>query len=541
MSEPEIPTSLRATIDVWYSVFNGVDDVVGRGLLRTAAGSLWCHLAAEGELARDPPAYARALRAIADALTKLGATAGIPIDDAQSIIAAERPAAPPAAKARESRKQKKLRKKSEPTNTDAAWIEDCQTDGRGDYRGNLLNVLTGLRRDPLLAHLFAYDELFCGPVLLAPVPGQPEDDARYPRPVTDFHANLVQEFLQERGLESIGISTMHQAIDTRAGEQPFHPAREYLDGQEWDGVPRLKNWAATYLGTAANAYTQGVGTMFMVSMVARIYWPGCKVDHMLVIEGPQGRMKSAACRVLGGAWFSDHLPDIAHGGKDVSQHLRGKWLMEIAEMQAMNRAASAGLKAFITRDTERYRPSFGRKEAVEPRQCVFVGTTNMDSYLRDETGARRYWPLATGITGPIQIDALTRDRDQLFAEAVAEFEAGTPWWPDAAFEQEHARPEQEKRYEADAWEEPIEEYLTTLRHSATKEQGNARTTLGEVAQHALKFESRRLGISDQRRITAALKRLGWVRENPGGTSRPGRGSRRWWVSSDETIAAEIEI
>jgi hypothetical protein len=519
MSEPEIPTSLSAEIDRWYRNFNGVDAEVGLGYLHVAAVTLWVHLAHDRELARNPPAYARALQAIGNALTEFGAAAGIPTDDVQATIAA-----------------------APPRNTDAAWIEDCQTDGRGDYRGNLLNVLTGLRCDPLLAHLFAYDELYCGAMLLAPVPSQPKDDAPYPRPVTDFHANLVQEFLQRRGLESIGISTMHQAIDTRAGERPFHPVRDYLDSLKWDGRLRLKNWTVTYLGATDSAYTQGVGTMFMISLVARAYRPGCKVDYMLVIEGPQGKMKSAACRVLGGDWFSDHLPDIAHRGKDVSQHLRGKWLIEIAEMQAMNRAASAALKAFITRDTERYRPSFGRKEAVEHRQCVFVGTTNMDSYLRDETGARRYWPLATGIAGPIQIDTLTRDRDQLFAEAVVEFETGTPWWPDAAFEQEHARPEQEARYEADAWEEPIEEYLTTLRHSATKEQGNARTTLGQVAQHALKLESARLGTLDQGRIRAALKRLGWVRENPGGTSRsPGRGSQRWWVYGAETIANEIAI
>lgn len=380
------------------------------------------------------------------------------------------------------------------------WLKQCQTTKEGDPRGNLFNAMIALRSCPELRGAFRLDEMLRAPVVL---------DRAEPggmRPVTDADVSHMQEQLQREGLETLSKDVAHQAVDLRAAENAFHPVRDYLNALRWDGEKRVHGWLHSYLGASHGAYSERIGTMFLVGMVARIMRPGCKLDYMMVLEGAQGARKSTACAILGSGWFSDAMPDI-NGGKDVAQHLNGKWLIEIAELAALGKAENAKLKSFITRDTERYRPSYGRKEVIEPRQCVFIGTTNQAAYLRDETGGRRFWPVKVGL---IDTDALKRDRDQLFAEAVRLYRGGAQWWPDSTFEAEHIRPAQEARFEVDAWEDAIAEWL----------QGKDETTVLAVARMALSMETPRLGTAEQRRISAILERLGWVRGKRTLSSRP---------------------
>ena len=394
----------------------------------------------------------------------------------------------------------------------AHWSARCIKDAKGRPIPNVANALIALECDGNIRDAIAYNEMLRAPMLMHQ-PGIPiGGEITEPRPLTDEDVTDIQNWMQHAGLDRISRQAVNDAVDLCARRQSFHPLRNYLDSLQWDGQPRVNVWLITRLGAENSEYVCEIGKMFLISMVARIYEAGSKADHMLVLEGPQGALKSTACRVLGGEWFSDNLPDIASSGKDASQHLRGKWLVEIAELHAFNRAEASQLKSFVSRQTERYRPSYGRREVIEDRQCVFIGTTNKEAYLRDETGGRRFWPVKCG---EIDIENLEADRDQLFAEAVTLYQAGVPWWPERTFETKHIMPQQTERYEGDPWEETVSEFIV----------GKPRVTISEVAKNGLFIDTPRIAKSDQNRIAAILVAIGWMR------GKRGDKGERYWVPS----------
>jgi predicted P-loop ATPase len=401
----------------------------------------------------------------------------------------------------------KAKKKGKAGNgkSDDIWRNNIQKTITGSIIPNVNNTLLVLENEPDVADRFSFNEMSLAVMVGRAIGGDRHDL----RAVSDGDVTEVQRWLQVHGNLRVSSETVLQAIKYRAEEASYHPIKDYLKALKWDGVPRLASWLHEYLGADPSEYHAAIGTMFPISMVVRILKPGCKVDHMPVLEGNQGTMKSTACRVLAGdEFFSDNLPDLE--SKDSSQHLRGKWLVEVAEMHAFDRAESSRLKSYITRQEERYRPSHGKLEVFEPRQCVFIGTTNKSVYLKDETGGRRFWPVKTGA---IDINGLRSDRDQLFAEAVALFNSGAPWWPDVSFEQRFIKPQQDERYDADFWEEKIVEW--TERRSGF--------TTGEVAKEALFLEIPKIGTRDQNRISGILVNLGFNR------GKRASGGRRPWV------------
>ncbi|MBL8905662.1 MAG: virulence-associated E family protein, partial [Rhizobiales bacterium] len=198
----------------------------------------------------------------------------------------------------------------------AKWLDECKKGTTGAPLPIVANADLALVKDPAISKCFAFDEMAQIAMLMVPLPGQTEFYG--PRPVTDIDATLLQIYLQNAGLHRLAKDVVHQAIDRRAFAAKYHPIRDWIEGLEWDEVPRVNTWTQVYLGTHCTDYTSRIGRMFLIQMIARVFAPGCKADYVAVLEGPQGSGKSSACAILGGEWYSDGLPDIA-AGKDASQ------------------------------------------------------------------------------------------------------------------------------------------------------------------------------------------------------------------------------
>lgn len=395
------------------------------------------------------------------------------------------------------------------------WKSEWHLSDNGSPLPTLFNAMVALRSHPTLAGLLRYDEMARVALIAQQVPGTAHDPT-IPRPLKDCDVISIQEELQHTGLRRIAKATVQDAVHLRSDEGKFHPVRDYLNVLVWDGETRVTGWLSRYLGVEGSPYADTIGRLFMVALIARQFRPGCKADYMLILEGPQGALKSSACRVLAGEWFSDNLPDLSRGDAvRLSMHLRGKWLIEIAEMSSFNSAEAHTLKEFLTQTEERYTPKYGRNEVSEPRQCLFIGSTNEGAYLRDATGARRFWPVKVGT---IDLDALTSDRDQLLAEAVKLYHEGAPWWPDRDFEAEHIVPQQADRYEEDPWRHEIEGWiLKEVIYSAT---------VNDILKNGLGVAVQHIGTREQRRVSAIMKRLGWNR-NEKNSRRPYERPEGW--------------
>jgi predicted P-loop ATPase len=366
------------------------------------------------------------------------------------------------------------------------------------------NIRIILANDPHLTGVARYDE-FSGEMQLArPIPDSSPTAAAddTPRRWRDSDTVALTTYIQRSSIAKISRDRVEAATDYFARYHgSFHPLHDYLQGLAWDGKPRVSTWLTDYLDAgdpAQTLYLTAVGTAFLVSAVARVFQPGCQADCAIVLEGEQGIFKSSLLRILASdEWFSDSLPsDLKH--KDAKDHLRGKWIIELPELAQFKRNEIETVKAFLSRRNEQYRPSYGRHEISYPRQCVFAGSTNEEHYLVDTTGNRRFWPVKCR---NIDLIRVTRDRDQLWAEAVHLYHQGALWHltGDAL---DAATTEASERVAVDPWTPIVIEALRAL----PKRVENI--SPGELL-NSLDLTTEQKHARNASRVAVILRDLGW--------------------------------
>lgn len=351
----------------------------------------------------------------------------------------------------------------------------------GKPKGHLPNVQIIFQADPAWSSRFAFCDLRQRVLL----DGAPVEDSG--------EAEVARQLFRVYGM-TVATTTVHEAIGWAAARRRSHPVREWLEGLEWDGIERLGSWLVRYCAAANTRLVRALGRAWLIQAVARAMEPGCKADLVLILQGAQGCRKSTTCKVLGGEWFRDS--DIDLGSKDRYSSLEGAWIYELGELDAMRKADARALKAFVSSQTDSYRPAYGRNTRDVRRTTVFVGTTNDHEFLVDATGSRRFGAVAVGQCDP---EALAEDRDQLFAEALVAYRAGEPWYLDEHAEAERAE-QAEQWAPVDSWESAISVYI------ASRPGG---VTLADVWTGALGHERTNASRADDMRMATILRRLGF--------------------------------
>ena len=390
-------------------------------------------------------------------------------------------------------------------------IFNLDLDQRGSPRPTLDNFIEIAAQHPDFDNIFSYDEMAGTKMTNV---DYWEDISATPRPLRDNdYAIVMRWFERHAGAQFSKYAYAERCVDHLCLANSYDPLIDYLNQchEQWklNDSPKviqhlpLVEMTLTERSAENIKFVSAVLRCWLVSAVARAYDAGCKVDSAIILEGPQGAGKSSFYRALAGdEWFSDSLPPM--GSKDASDALRGKWIVELAELSSLKRSETEEVKAFITRQTERYRPAYGKNEVTVPRRCVFGGSTNADNYLRDTTGNRRFWPFSVE---KIMFNEIRENRDMIWGEAVdiwnewATNRMGRPPWLLPKDYEETMAQEQRDRVHVDSWVPNVAEIIKTT----IPPHGDFR--LHDVAD-VMDLQGKDLDKAKQMRLADAIKETG---------------------------------
>lgn len=315
------------------------------------------------------------------------------------------------------------------------------------------------------------------------------------RDLNDIGEILSSTFVRELGFLASPAQIRRELLAI-AHEHQYQPVEDYLDGLEWDGIPRIDRWLHIYCGADDTELNREFGSKLLIAGVRRIKKPGVKFDTMLVLEGAQGVGKSQVAQLLAvrDEWFCGSL-DLKSDDKTKAELLARAWIVECQELDGLNKATSQSLKRFLSTSTDTYRRAYGRDAGEYRRHCIILGTTNEGAYLRDLTGNRRIWPV---LVKKIDLARFGADVGQLWAEAVVRDRAGETitlsphLWAVAA-------EIQGQRMVEDAYGDVLEDAFGGM--------------TGWVSMDSVKLllglDTARMSPSDTRRIKAVMAGLGW--------------------------------
>lgn len=341
---------------------------------------------------------------------------------------------------------------------DLAWTAELEANYRGVYENSANNINTILKHDEYLKNAFKLNLFDNKRYVFKSLPWR---TIKEPELMRDVDYSGIRNYI-----ESVyGISASGKIDDALALEferASFHPIRDYITSLKWDNENRIETLLIDYFGAEDNGYTRAAAKKFTVGAVARVFEPGVKFDLMLTLVGPQSTYKSTFVKKLGRQWFSDTF--ITVQGKEAFEQIQGAWIIEVAELSGLKKAEVEATKHFISKTEDMFRPAYGRTVETYKRQCVFVGTTNNENFLRDPTGNRRFMPTEVNpsrVTKSVKDDLDDETVDQIWAEAYQLYKNNELLY--FVYEEEQlAKQAQTKHYEVDERKGIIQDYLDRL-------------------------------------------------------------------------------
>ena len=194
----------------------------------------------------------------------------------------------------------------------------------------------------------------------------------------------------------------------------------------WDGVERLETWGSEYFETELPKLANEWGRILFTSLVSRILEPGCKVDTVCILNGPQGIGKTTfftELATIDGYNFYRAIADLPGSTGDdrtFKQTLVISLVVDLGEgiIFESRKTSSDRLKQFITDQYDEYRVAYAKNNTNAPRGYILVGTTNRSDQLTDYTGSRRFLYLNTKKIKRLEYSV----KLQLLAEVAAKYE-----------------------------------------------------------------------------------------------------------------------